>query len=303
MDRGIFPSVTELERAAPPPQPPAPTDAPAQDQPSSQSASPETAVDEAIQPDQEMTDNVPEAIQTNESSPPASAESSSETAPIAPAEIGGNTSRDTEMQTDEVRPPIPVALRPPTPIISRPPTPVLVPDRIPTPPIPEPTLDALPVDVQVQQAPSVVPVAVVIEAPEQPEQSAPTNGSDDEEDDVRDVSNSSRSVSPLPPPISLPAGSTQTTEVDVPATESTNIAATEVASAPPARRGPHLHRICRACAAEVFIWGARTWWIKERAKAMENGELAENVKSRKDCPNLGRCDEEDDNGKFFSVID
>ncbi|KAG6840797.1 hypothetical protein C0991_004269 [Blastosporella zonata] len=37
---------------------------------------------------------------------------------------------------------------------------------------------------------------------------------------------------------------------------------------------------CRHCATEIFLWGLRNWWVRERQK----GFLEEAVMSRKDCP-------------------
>ncbi|KAF9454800.1 hypothetical protein P691DRAFT_804160 [Macrolepiota fuliginosa MF-IS2] len=43
--------------------------------------------------------------------------------------------------------------------------------------------------------------------------------------------------------------------------------------------------ICRLCAAEVFLWGLKGWWIRERQK----GFLEPTVASRNDCPNGSTC--------------
>ena len=48
----------------------------------------------------------------------------------------------------------------------------------------------------------------------------------------------------------------------------------------------HLSKICRACALEVFYWGAKQWWIKERANAHTEGTLPRAVRERKDCPDM-----------------
>lgn len=45
------------------------------------------------------------------------------------------------------------------------------------------------------------------------------------------------------------------------------------------------NRACRLCAAEIFLWGLKDWWIKERAK----GFLEESIMKRKDCPDLNLC--------------
>lgn len=282
MDRGLFPAVTEQERAAPP----VTNDAPPQEQPPSQTASPETAVDEAVPPetqpssdqDQEMTDPPPERTQESNEPP---VEVTSETEPISPTEVQTvDVPIDSEMQVD-----------------ARPATPIVVPERIPTPTVPEPTLDALPIDVEIeQQQPPVVPVTAT-EAIEQPVIVSldNTNASEEVRNDRDEEDNRSESDRSISPPV--PNEPTQTTNDN--AEGDSNPAVPASSSAPPPRRGPHLHRICRTCAAEVFMWGARAWWIKERARALANGELAENVKSRKDCPNLGSCDKEDDNGQPY----
>ncbi|KAF9071181.1 hypothetical protein BDP27DRAFT_533698 [Rhodocollybia butyracea] len=47
---------------------------------------------------------------------------------------------------------------------------------------------------------------------------------------------------------------------------------------------PH-NRICRQCACEIFIWGLKDWWVRERKK----GFLEEHVMNRKDCPKGDDC--------------
>ncbi|KAG6836142.1 hypothetical protein H0H93_010975 [Arthromyces matolae] len=42
---------------------------------------------------------------------------------------------------------------------------------------------------------------------------------------------------------------------------------------------------CRHCATEIFLWGLRDWWVRERQK----GFLEESVTSRKDCPEGRAC--------------
>lgn len=51
-------------------------------------------------------------------------------------------------------------------------------------------------------------------------------------------------------------------------------------------------RICRLCAAEVFLWGLKEWWIRERQK----GFLEPNITSRKDCPDGSTCVHQKDLG-------
>ncbi|KXN93396.1 E3 ubiquitin-protein ligase CHFR [Leucoagaricus sp. SymC.cos] len=48
---------------------------------------------------------------------------------------------------------------------------------------------------------------------------------------------------------------------------------------------PSRARICRLCAAEVFIWGLKRWWIRERQK----GFLDPGITSRQDCPHGPVC--------------
>ena len=38
--------------------------------------------------------------------------------------------------------------------------------------------------------------------------------------------------------------------------------------------------ICRSCATEVFLYGLRDWWLRERSKAISNGSLI----AKPDCP-------------------
>ncbi|PPR01144.1 hypothetical protein CVT26_016045 [Gymnopilus dilepis] len=48
---------------------------------------------------------------------------------------------------------------------------------------------------------------------------------------------------------------------------------------------PPRNRVCRMCAAEIFLWGLKEWWIRERRK----GLLDASILNRKDCPEAGRC--------------
>ncbi|KAJ7442637.1 hypothetical protein FB451DRAFT_1297091 [Mycena latifolia] len=50
------------------------------------------------------------------------------------------------------------------------------------------------------------------------------------------------------------------------------------------------NRICRQCAAEVFLFGLRDWFLRERQK----GFLEESVLSRKDCMKGAECDQQND---------
>lgn len=44
-------------------------------------------------------------------------------------------------------------------------------------------------------------------------------------------------------------------------------------------------KACRLCAAEIFLWGLKEWWVRERQK----GCLEQSVMNRKDCPDASRC--------------
>ncbi|PCH40105.1 hypothetical protein WOLCODRAFT_23844 [Wolfiporia cocos MD-104 SS10] len=59
--------------------------------------------------------------------------------------------------------------------------------------------------------------------------------------------------------------------------------------------------ICRVCATEVFLWGLRDWWVRERKK----GFLEESVTKRPDCPEGSGCDRQKDHShakEFNHVI-
>lgn len=45
------------------------------------------------------------------------------------------------------------------------------------------------------------------------------------------------------------------------------------------------NKVCRVCAAEIFLWGVRDWWVRERRK----GFLEEEVTRRLDCPEGRMC--------------
>lgn len=51
--------------------------------------------------------------------------------------------------------------------------------------------------------------------------------------------------------------------------------------------------ICRLCAAEVFLYGLRDWWVRERRKAVLDGKLEE----RRDCPDGPSCRQLSDSGE------
>lgn len=42
---------------------------------------------------------------------------------------------------------------------------------------------------------------------------------------------------------------------------------------------------CRSCAAEIFLWGLKEWWLRERVK----GFVEESIINRKDCPEGAMC--------------
>jgi len=57
------------------------------------------------------------------------------------------------------------------------------------------------------------------------------------------------------------------------------------------------NKACRLCAAEIFLWGLKDWWIKERMK----GFLEETIVKRKDCPDFNQCTRQrDDPGMALS---
>lgn len=58
-------------------------------------------------------------------------------------------------------------------------------------------------------------------------------------------------------------------------------------------------RICRLCAVEVFLWGLKDWWVRERRK----GYVEPSVVNRKDCPEGRNCSREADYGKSFFPIE
>ncbi|ESK85260.1 ring finger domain-containing protein [Moniliophthora roreri MCA 2997] len=58
--------------------------------------------------------------------------------------------------------------------------------------------------------------------------------------------------------------------------------------------------ICRRCATEIFFWGLKDWWVRERQK----GFVEEAIAGRKDCPNGPECARQRDLGhaKEFNHI-
>lgn len=67
-----------------------------------------------------------------------------------------------------------------------------------------------------------------------------------------------------------------------------------------ALRGPNSGSrtlICRLCAAEVFFWGLRDWWIRERQK----GFLEPDITGRPDCPSGDACVHQKDPGAIYHL--
>ena len=58
-------------------------------------------------------------------------------------------------------------------------------------------------------------------------------------------------------------------------------------------------KICRWCATEVFLWGIRDWWIKERRK----GRVSAAILEKPDCSGGKSCRNQKDPGEtpLFSV--
>ncbi|KAG8822980.1 hypothetical protein FRC18_010855 [Serendipita sp. 400] len=167
----------------------------------------------------------------------------------------------------------------------QPPTPIIVPEPLPTPNIehPEPTLDALPIDVEPQEQRQQQNPEVTTESQNQGEQQAAPP----------DVSTISQPPNITSQPDDVRSNSSSDSD------DGDDSRSRRRSSPPPENsaspNGPHLSKICRKCAAEVFFWGARDWWIKERAKAVASNELAEDIRKRKDCENIGACEREFDN--------
>ncbi|KAF7346551.1 hypothetical protein MSAN_01883200 [Mycena sanguinolenta] len=58
------------------------------------------------------------------------------------------------------------------------------------------------------------------------------------------------------------------------------------------------NKICRQCASEVFLYGLRDWFLRERQK----GFLEESVLNRKDCVDGEDCTQQTDQGEFNHLI-
>ncbi|KAG7088296.1 hypothetical protein E1B28_012306 [Marasmius oreades] len=57
-------------------------------------------------------------------------------------------------------------------------------------------------------------------------------------------------------------------------------------------------KICRRCATEVFLWGLKEWWIRERQKGFVEGRFAH----RKDCPEGADCTRQKDLGESCFLL-
>jgi len=60
------------------------------------------------------------------------------------------------------------------------------------------------------------------------------------------------------------------------------------------------NRICRICATEIFLWGLRDWWVRERKKGFLEGDIIK----RPDCPDGSSCTRQKDysHAKQFNHI-
>ena len=59
------------------------------------------------------------------------------------------------------------------------------------------------------------------------------------------------------------------------------------------------NRACRLCAAEIFLWGLKEWWLREREKG---GPDAPN-NTRRDCPDAATCTRyRDDTGTCCATL-
>ncbi|KAJ2935180.1 hypothetical protein H1R20_g1959, partial [Candolleomyces eurysporus] len=63
----------------------------------------------------------------------------------------------------------------------------------------------------------------------------------------------------------------------------------EIHGGGPVPQGP-FNRICRACAADVLLWGLKDWWIRERRR----GQLDEAILRRPDCGDGSTCPRQKD---------
>jgi hypothetical protein len=60
-------------------------------------------------------------------------------------------------------------------------------------------------------------------------------------------------------------------------------------------------KVCRWCATEIFLWGIRDWWIRERRK----GRVSAAILDKPDCASGKSCRNQKDPGEalLFSVCD
>lgn len=57
-------------------------------------------------------------------------------------------------------------------------------------------------------------------------------------------------------------------------------------------------KICRWCATEVFLWGIRDWWIRERRK----GGVSAVILDKPDCPSGKSCRNQKDPGEGSRLL-
>ena len=147
----------------------------------------------------------------------------------------------------------------------------------------------------VEVEPSIAP-AVPVATDNGPEPEGSLSTSDSASGTAVTSASSNESVPSIPPSNNSNEGSSDsspaaaapgdaanpTTSPD--ANTSTNAAAANPSVRP--RVNVHLSKICRACALDVFYWGAKQWWIKGRANAHTEGTLPRAVRERKDCPEM-----------------
>lgn len=147
-----------------------------------------------------------------------------------------------------------------------------------------------PVEVEPPSGPPVPPVAT--DNSQEPEGSPSTS---DSASGTAVTSISGSESVPSIPPSNSNEGSTSSSPADaaqgdVPNANANANANTSAGTTNPSGRpraaNLHLSKICRWCALEVFYWGARQWWVKERANAHTEGTLPRTVRERKDCPDM-----------------
>ena len=149
-----------------------------------------------------------------------------------------------------------------------------------------------PVEVEPHSFSEVVVVAT--DNSQVPEGSPPT--SDSASGTAVTSTSGSELVSSIPPSNSI-QGSTDSTPADAAQRDpsnpdmstNANTSTSTTATNPTSRSRAvnlHLSKMCRGCALEVFYWGAKQWWIKERANAHTEGTLPRAARERKDCPEM-----------------